>query len=1513
MANNKSSETYTTGARLPLSHPNAIQTTFNMNRVNLMTLNLRNPETAKAIEEERNNVEPLSEPGEINPLDLMMVRDQNTLKGINRRRKQLREVKLRDYKISAEDADTLVLKKKGSLGSDISIRLSGIDAPETSHANDPFSAYKTGEDQPLGDRSTDRLKEILGDKKDLRLIVDPSQRTYGRYLGLIYKGNQNINLQLVEEGHASSLEFGSKYRDIASRSAFMAAGDKAEREGVGIWGNDFFKDWKAFSAGTGKDVTFNSFTDLLRLGRNKHLAAGAAEMWEDGVNEEESYRQGALYQISNQFSGKDGSYNSINAMKHGWFGKQRKETTEFGSGYKGPKLRTEHEDPTPVDTGRLGAIGGTVGGAAYFWNKDVSLLGYKPQIDNLSYFGLTSERAGRTSAKYKDLVYNGLRRVEMAFGGIPKAFSLSTMMSPSVLKDSTFTVDLANKAFNPLDGLSKGSKAFQPGVGYGYKEYLMSLTGIDKKTFNTFSSVTFDKGKLYGETTSGARSLLLKEARLLHRIHDPNQTKSVAQFAKSYEHIFNMAGVGAEHEFLIAGGKNKAQAAMRGAHAFGHETLSKYLRLVDDPMKAFQELFPNLSTTGKSSKVTKALNAISGIMPGFGVGGEKNLIGTLPTLLGRHATRALPLLIGIPAAFGTLNWLTRQIAPEDSVAGKAGLTGIAAESARLAHMTYARVSEATGLTDLREYGEERAPGITGLKPWLGFVLSGAITGTALGMATGALKEAKASAGVERYNTMINAKMAQDYMPDALRKIPTMSGKYTRAIKWGKYGGLAMGALALPFLLTGIGSDKTVAELDEEYLGGKEVAIKKARWWEFGVTPWEGGRTMYYRPNWYNRTLDRPSENSIYDGEDISPIGKFARSLADPYWLEKAHYEDRPYPVAGSSGEHLGIFGPLYEATIGRVMKPPAYMHPEVFAKTGYREKKSKYDPSPHIEGSLGPEEAITPYSLTEQAKQQYSATYEAMGLRGFTASAIKQAITGEQELFEQTPILQSSADIDSARRSYWDLNLGGMLGLTEPYRRFTPKRPYTTEIVNPIKNKMPDWLPGEDYFLNLQTGDPFTKLPEGEYRLPGKGYATRFKELEGVSPEKYPLIHKYKILADVAPYSKEFRSVRKELEDHDPTSYELDIFTETEKQLEDKRRKKRFRDDVYNESVLGRYGAALIDVARANPLEQLTPLAPAHKFLPPATAMQSYEESIYGKEFKLWQRPLDDFVKPFINTASNLLGADGIPQDIKDARQIESYFDRLEYAKNKRLEMSAHGRGAEGRAKAYRKAAGNTLIGADVYSNEFRLMAALPKREKVYFEQFKQSSSEDKTRILEIAPDGMKDLYIAQWDKQLLQDMQEGKLNTTQEENKQIEKEVFNRMTTVRARRQAEEEAVMRDDSLPKDDWIGWRADVDMEDIKLKYLIQTGRDHHYYNLWDDRLRGLRRKPYLEEATEGLYPMDKDRPDITYQEVYKKAIEAGIRNPEIIQRNSHRPTVSYDLEYNHNTEIYNELRNMSAVI
>ena len=66
-------------------------------------------------------------------------------------------------------------------------------------------------------------------------------------------------------------------------------------------------------------------------------------------------------------------------------------------------------------------------------------------------------------------------------------------------------------------------------------------------------------------------------------------------------------------------------------------------------------------------------------------------------------------------------------------------------------------------------------------------------------------------------------------------------------------------------------------------------------------------------------------------------------------------------------------------------------------------------------------------------------------------------------------------------------------------------------------------------------------MPEGYARLPGAGYAALHPKLKDVNPEDYPDIHKIAILADVAPYSREYNTYRQRVGKEAQGNTELEI------------------------------------------------------------------------------------------------------------------------------------------------------------------------------------------------------------------------------------------------------------------------------------------------------------------------------------------------------------------------------------
>jgi hypothetical protein len=113
-----------------------------------------------------------------------------------------------------------------------------------------------------------------------------------------------------------------------------------------------------------------------------------------------------------------------------------------------------------------------------------------------------------------------------------------------------------------------------------------------------------------------------------------------------------------------------------------------------------------------------------------------------------------------------------------------------------------------------------------------------------------------------------------------------------------------------------------------------------------------------------------------------------------------------------------------------------------------------------------------------------------------------------------------SSDMTSFSRTFWDSNLGGAGGdIMEIARRFIPDFRRSNRV-SPLMNEMPDWLPER-----FKYGDPYTLLPKGEMRLPGKGYLA----LNKLHPDQfgtYGAYDRFKILADIAPMTPEYKMWR---------------------------------------------------------------------------------------------------------------------------------------------------------------------------------------------------------------------------------------------------------------------------------------------------------------------------------------------------------------------------------------------------
>jgi len=116
--------------------------------------------------------------------------------------------------------------------------------------------------------------------------------------------------------------------------------------------------------------------------------------------------------------------------------------------------------------------------------------------------------------------------------------------------------------------------------------------------------------------------------------------------------------------------------------------------------------------------------------------------------------------------------------------------------------------------------------------------------------------------------------------------------------------------------------------------------------------------------------------------------------------------------------------------------------------------------------------------------EEFNTVSDFFGMRGFETQAF---ITGQAN--KDARVIEDSNYAYSFNKSFWDENLGGFGGdASEIFRRFVQKRNTNTEYINPIRNTMPSWMPGRNYFTDFKHGDPYSKIDNGEERLPGEGY-----------------------------------------------------------------------------------------------------------------------------------------------------------------------------------------------------------------------------------------------------------------------------------------------------------------------------------------------------------------------------------------------------------------------------------------
>jgi micrococcal nuclease len=122
------------------------------------------------------------------------------------------------------DGDTVVLDVDGR---EESVRLIGVDTPETRHPERPVECF--------GPEATEFTEHLLPPGTAVRLERDIENRDdYGRLLGYVFRASDDVfvNYELVRNGYAVPL---SIEPNVTHASLFVEAARSAEADDTGLW------------------------------------------------------------------------------------------------------------------------------------------------------------------------------------------------------------------------------------------------------------------------------------------------------------------------------------------------------------------------------------------------------------------------------------------------------------------------------------------------------------------------------------------------------------------------------------------------------------------------------------------------------------------------------------------------------------------------------------------------------------------------------------------------------------------------------------------------------------------------------------------------------------------------------------------------------------------------------------------------------------------------------------------------------------------------------------------------------------------------------------------------------------------------------------------------------------------------------------------------------------------------------------------------------------------------------
>jgi hypothetical protein len=457
---------------------------------------------------------------------------------------------------------------------------------------------------------------------------------------------------------------------------------------------------------------------------------------------------------------------------------------------------------------------------------------------------------------------------------------------------------------------------------------------------------------------------------------------------------------------------------------------------------------------------------------------------------------------------------------------------------------------------------------------------------------------------------------------------------------------ALGAVAGMFF--GYGDvTKSSSQIKDEMIGERDVEYRRGRWWMLGRQPFGGGQIDYYGPSWIARQLSDyrytdvqyGSKSAYWQNVSTTPTpSNLFGLLADPKeYMAQKHYFTRPYPY-DAEGRPARMAEMIMDAE-----PPERDVVPSAPSRMGIPEYGNIA--VPRADGPYGPGGKLGHLAdkISELGGIYKFALWDAPG---FGRSNGRPAATPDA--------------MSSEGREYYDDQLGGMLGLTEAWRRFVPDEKWS-RAYNTIPNMMPTWVPGmrsdferdKTYYLDYTLGDPFTKIKHGEARMPGPGYEALHR-LHSGTPGTYDAMDRFLILADIAPYSEAYRHYKTivsswakagVLDNYWQSKFDLGV-----EQVKNKLQKydftaRRFTglidaDEeelrrVEDWGILRKGLASAWEVGTHDVVSRMRDAVPlvgpllGDKLAPMRSPIEMYKKwEIYGEDFADWRTPWKSFIRP---------------------------------------------------------------------------------------------------------------------------------------------------------------------------------------------------------------------------------------------------------------------------------------------